>query len=142
MVIEVHLYCYVFTSVMAPITCSVTEPAKPKVTCALQAFLLFGISITSPQAAVVLTASHLSQLTTPTGLSEVDTLYHPLNLNLATTTATLRLWVPVSGTWTPVNDPTCDLRTVSMVVSPSNLWANVQQAGAPWDMDWNLNNLR
>ena len=38
----------------------------------------------------------------------------------------------------PVRDPACTLRTVGVVYDQSNVWANIQPSGHPWDISWDL----
>lgn len=39
-----------------------------------------------------------------------------------------------------MKDACCELRDVGLVYSAHNIWANVQQAGGPWAMSWDLGN--
>lgn len=50
----------------------------------------------------------------------------------------LRLWDPRTGHSSAMNDISCPLREVHMVVSSANMWANVQKTAAPAALDWRL----
>lgn len=68
----------------------------------------------------------------PAAASAASALPAPLNVSH------LRLWDPMTGHCVPVRDPSCELRAVGTVYSASNVWANTQDSGHPWDISWQL----
>lgn len=41
-----------------------------------------------------------------------------------------------------INDSNCPLREVSLVMNDRNIWANIQENGAPWKVRWNFENTK
>lgn len=54
------------------------------------------------------------------------------------TPALMRLWNPLTGSVVSVLDPTGEMRDVGMLYDGTNMWANVQSTGQPWEMRWEL----
>ncbi|EFJ49224.1 hypothetical protein VOLCADRAFT_90164 [Volvox carteri f. nagariensis] len=95
----------------------------------LQCFVVMGTAICGARSHYVLTTGQ------PAASSSLPQQQPPaLDLNLAL----LRLWNPVTGTVMAVKDPTGELREVGQLYDGTNIWANSQSTGRPWEMRWNL----
>ncbi|KAG2484062.1 hypothetical protein HYH03_017082 [Edaphochlamys debaryana] len=97
----------------------------------LQCFLVMGTSICGARSMFVLTTG----LSMPDPALPQEQQGHPtLNFN----PHLLRLWNPITGSVVSCMDPTGELREVGQVYENTNIWANVQATGRPWEMKWNL----
>jgi len=54
----------------------------------------------------------------------------------------LALWNARTGHAVGVQDPSCELRSITTVFSAANVWAAVGASPHPWEMDWDLDNVR
>ncbi|KAG2451720.1 hypothetical protein HYH02_003500 [Chlamydomonas schloesseri] len=99
----------------------------------LQAFVVAGTSLCGARSMFVLTTG---QAAAPPGQPQAPP--PPLNLNAEL----LRLWNPLTGTVVSVKDPTGEMREVGQLYDGTNIWANTQPTGRPWEMHWNLTNGR
>ena len=53
-----------------------------------------------------------------------------------------KVWNPVDGTMSPLVSRTSDIFDVWVVYDSDNMWGNIQQAGLPCDLNWDLNDKR
>ena len=75
------------------------------------------------------------------GQPEGQTVYVVRQLKSHAATTTLLIDAS-TGTAYHADDDTCALRSVGMVASPTNCWANIQPYAQPWRMSWDLEDAR
>ncbi|GIL90780.1 hypothetical protein Vretifemale_18510, partial [Volvox reticuliferus] len=95
----------------------------------LQCFVVMGTAICGARSYFVLTTGQPAA-------SPSQPQQPPPSLDL--NPALLRLWNPVTGIVTAVKDPTGELREVGQLYDGTNIWANTQPTGRPWEMRWSL----
>lgn len=50
------------------------------------------------------------------------------------------LWDPLTGRFFNAKDRFCPLYSVGCIANETNVWANIQETGEPWTIDWNMSN--
>ncbi|GLC45379.1 hypothetical protein PLESTM_001726300, partial [Pleodorina starrii] len=98
----------------------------------LQCFVVMGTALCGARSYYVLTTG--APATSRSPALPLQPAPPPLDLN----PALLRLWNPVTGTVMAVKDPTGEMREVGQLYDGTNIWANIQPTGRPWEMRWNL----
>ncbi|GBG28149.1 Coiled-coil and C2 domain-containing protein 2A [Hondaea fermentalgiana] len=73
------------------------------------------------------------------GIPEGATVYVLL---ADSSSATRLLFNASTGRCYAVSDANCPLRDVGLVINERNIWANVQEHGAPWQIKWNFENAK
>ncbi|GFR45894.1 hypothetical protein Agub_g7350 [Astrephomene gubernaculifera] len=108
----------------------------------LQCFIVAGTSTGGARSHFVLTtgqplppAPYHSAPQAAAGGGAPSAQPHPL---LDLNPGLLRLWNPVTGSVVSALDPTGEMREVGELYDGSNIWANTQPSGRPWEMRWNL----
>ncbi|GLC45458.1 hypothetical protein PLESTM_001738000 [Pleodorina starrii] len=98
----------------------------------LQCFVVMGTALCGARSYYVLTTG--APATSRSPALPLQPAPPPLDLN----PALLRLWNPVTGTVMAIKDPTGEMREVGQLYDGTNIWANIQPTGRPWEMRWNL----